>query len=105
MIRCFEPPFQLRLPTSPRISIVKHRSFALFMLYLLFLTGLDPNRINLHVDSNATDEAICKVIGIAIHLSGLAVFSWTLLEGHQLYTSLQVHFKLFRWILYLIKLK
>jgi hypothetical protein len=39
--------FTVRLPLSPRTSIVKHRAACLAALYLLFLLGFDPDLFSL----------------------------------------------------------
>ncbi len=43
--------YKIRLPGSPRVSIVKNRSVCLFGLYLLFLVGFDRDQFNVPEES------------------------------------------------------
>jgi len=71
-----------KLPSSPRIMIVKNRSISMFGLFVLFLFGFDPQTFNL-------SDALCSGVAAIIHFFALSIFSWTLLEGRQLYKSLK----------------
>ena len=71
-----------RLPSSPRISIVKNRSISMIAMYILFLVGFDRATFDL-------SQNLCKGVAAMIHFSGLAIFSWTLLEGIQLLRTLE----------------
>merc|ERR550539_1512891 len=66
-----------RLPSSPRIQIVKNRALSMVALYLLFLVGFDKTTFNI-------SNNLCIAFAALIHFSGLAIFFWTLLEGLQL---------------------
>ncbi len=72
-----------RLPSSPRTVIQMNRSATMFLLYLLFLTCLDPNVLGLD-----PEKFLCRSVAIAIHFLALCTFSWTAIEGHQLYRAL-----------------
>ena len=51
-------------------------------MFFLFLVGIDKNTFNL-------SDNICKGVAAFIHFFGLAIFSWTLLEGIQLLKTLK----------------
>ena len=51
-------------------------------MFFLFLVGIDKNTFNL-------SDNICKGVAAFIHFFGLAIFSWTLLEGIQLLKTLR----------------
>ena len=70
-----------RLPSSPRIMIVKHRAISMIGLFLLFLVGFDREIFHLSIN-------ICRGVAAVLHFFALAIFFWTLLEGRQLYRSL-----------------
>ena len=71
-----------RLPSSPRVTIVKHRAMVMFAMFALLLLGLDPNLLSL-------PPALCTIVAAALHFLSLSLFTWTLVEGVQLYRSLQ----------------
>ena len=62
--------------------IVKNRAVVMFLLFALFLLGFDPNLLGL-------PTSLCHVVAASIHFLALSLFAWTLLEGVQLYKSLQ----------------
>lgn len=72
------------MPSSPRIVIVKNRAISTIALFVLFLLGFDKTTFGLSVN-------LCKGVAAMIHFSGLAIFSWTLLEGVQLLRTLRSH--------------
>ena len=78
---CLINSYLSRLPSSPRIQIVKNRAISMAALYLLFLLGFDKTTFNLNIN-------LCKTFAALIHFSGLAIFFWTLLEGMQLMKTL-----------------
>ncbi len=65
-----------RMPPSPRTRIQQNRSISLFFLYLLFLIGMDPALLGVDPEG-----AVCMTFAVAIHFFGLAMFSWTAIEG------------------------
>ena len=72
-----------RLPGSPRIMIVKHRAFNMVIFFVLFLLGFERETLGLN-------KAECTAVANFLHLFGLAIFTWTLLEGEQLYKTIKV---------------
>ena len=76
------------MPTSPRTIIQQNRAVTLFLLYFLFLIGVDPSIMGINPLG-----WLCRTVAIFIHFFGLCSFSWTFLEGWQLYKAL-VHKKL-----------
>ena len=58
-------------------------------LFALFLFGFDPQTFHL-------SNALCTFVGAFLLFFGLSIFSWTLLEGYQLYKSLKVTYPLVR---------
>ena len=54
----------------------------MFFLFALFLLGFDPVLLGL-------SDKVCTVVSAAIHFLSLSLFAWTLVEGVQLYRSLQ----------------
>ena len=58
-----------RLPSSPRIQIVKNRALSMAALYLLFLVGFDKTTFNI-------SDNLCIAFAALIHFSGLAIFFW-----------------------------
>ena len=64
--------------------IVQNRAFSMVGLFALFLLGFDPSTFNLN-------EALCTGVAALLQFFGLSIFSWTLLEGEQLYRSLKVN--------------
>ena len=72
----------LRLPSSPRIVIVKNRALSTVGLFTLFLLGFDRTTFDLSIH-------VCKGVAAVIQFFGLALFSWTALEGYQLLRTLR----------------
>ena len=62
--------------------IVKNRAVVMFLLFALFLLGFDPKLLGL-------PSSLCHIVAASIHFLALSLFAWTLLEGVQLYKSLQ----------------
>nr|XP_006814219.1 PREDICTED: latrophilin-3-like [Saccoglossus kowalevskii] len=86
----------LRELTSTRIIILKNLIVALMMAEMLFITGI-----------NAThNETLCTVVAVLLHYLYLAVFSWMLVQGVQLFMKIRkvfnsnirvLYFCLFGW--------
>ena len=54
----------------------------MFAMFTLLLLGLDPNLLGL-------PPALCTIVAASLHFLSLSLFTWTLVEGVQLYRSLQ----------------
>ena len=61
---------------------MKNRSVVMFFLFALFLLGFNPDLLGL-------PPSLCHVVAASIHFLALSLFAWTLLEGLQLFKSLQ----------------
>ena len=60
-----------------------NRAATLFFLYFFLLFGLDPDVLNV-----SSDSVWCRFSAVAIQYFGLAAFTWTAIEGYQLYQAL-----------------